>query len=104
MNYIRLFIFIEIILLLGGCGTVGKSFDMSKVANIANDITNQSDVKKMFGEPFKTGIQNGKSIWVYEDHLYSIISENESKDLIITFNADGIVQSHQFMSSRPASN
>ena len=100
MSHIRIFIFIGTILLLGGCGTVGESFNTSNVANIANGVTTQ----QMFGEPFKTGIQNGQPVWVYEDHRYSIVSENKSKDLIITFNSDGIVQSHQFMSSMPPSN
>jgi len=104
MNHIRIFIFVGIILLLIGCGTVGDSFNESNVDNIANGVTTQLDVKKMFGKPFKTGVQNGQAVWVYEDHRYSIVSENKSKDLIITFNSDGIVESHQFMSSIPASN
>jgi hypothetical protein len=104
MNQIRIFIFVGIILFLCGCGTVGASFNTSNIANIANGVTTQLDVKKMFGEPFKAGVQNGQPVWVYEDHRYSIVNENKSKDLIITFNSDGIVQSHQFMSSIPASN
>ena len=58
---------------------------------------------KIFGKPFKIGIQNGQSVWVYEDHHYSIIHEGASKDLIIIFSPNGIVQSYQFMSSKPAS-
>jgi len=103
MNYIGLVIVVGIVLISNGCGTVGKSFNTSKVESIVNGITTRSDIKKMFGEPFKIGIQNGQPIWVYEDHLYSIIHEETSKDLIIIFSPDGIVQSHQFMSSKPAS-
>ena len=101
MNYIGLAIVVGIVLISNGCCTVGKSFNTSKVESIVNGITTRSDIKKMFGEPFKIGIQNGQPIWVYEDHHYSIIRE-ESKDLIIIFSPDGIVQSHQFMSSKPA--
>ena len=103
MNYIGLVIVVGIILISNGCGTVGKSFNTSKVESNVNGITTQSDIKKMFGEPFKIGIQNGQPIWVYEDSHYSIIREETSKDLIIIFNPDGIVQSYQFMSSKPAS-
>ena len=103
MNYIGLVIVVGIILISNGCGTVGKSFNTSKVESIVNGITTQSDIKKMFGEPFKIGIQNGQPIWVYEDNYYSIIREETFKDLIIIFNPDGIVQSYQFMSSKPAS-
>jgi hypothetical protein len=90
------------ILISNGCGTAGKSFNASKVESIVNGITTRSDIKIMFGEPFKIGIQNGQPIWVYEDHYYSIIREETSKDLIIIFSPDGIVQSYQFMSSKPA--
>ena len=101
MNYIGLVIVVGIFLISNGCGTVGKSFNTSKVESIVNGITTRSDIKKMFGEPFKVGVQNGQSIWVYEDHHYSIIHEDTSKDLIIIFSPDGIVQSYQFMSSKP---
>ena len=103
MNYIGLIILVGTILLPGGCGTAGKSFNASKIGSIVNGTTTQSDIKKIFGEPFKTGIQNGQPIWVYEDHHYSIISNDSSKDLIIIFGPNGVVQSHQFMSSKPAS-
>ena len=103
MNYVGLVIIVGIILISNGCGTVGKSFNTSKVESIVNGITTRSDIKKMFGEPFKIGIQNGQPIWVYEDHHYSIIGEETSKDQIIIFSQDGIVQSYQLMSSKPAS-
>ena len=103
MNYIGLIILVGIILLPGGCGTAGKSFDTSKVESIVNGTSTRSDIKKIFGEPFKTGIQNGQPIWVYEENHYSIIREETSKDLIIIFSPDGMVQSYQFMSSKPAS-
>ena len=103
MNYIGLIILVGTILLPGGCGTAGKSFNASKIGSIVNGTTTRSDIKKIFGEPFKTGIQNGQPIWVYEDHHYSIISNDSSKDLIIIFGPNGVVQSHQFMSNKPAS-
>ena len=102
MNYIGLVIVVGIILIPNGCGTVGKSFNASKVESIVNGITTRSDIKKMFGEPFKIGIQNSQPVWIYEDHHYSIIGNDTSKDLIIIFGLDGIVQSHQFMSNEPA--
>ena len=102
MNYIGLVFVVGIISISNGCGTVGKNFNTSEVENIVNGTTTQSDLKKMFGKPFKIGIQNGQPIWIYEDHHYSILREETSKDLIIIFGLDGIVQSHQFMSNEPA--
>jgi hypothetical protein len=48
-------------------------------------------------------VQNGQIIWIYEDHLYSILRSETSNDLIIIFRSDGIVESHQYMSSKPSS-
>jgi len=103
MNYIGLIIFIGIILISNGCGTAGKSFDTSTARTILNGTTTRSEIKKIFGEPFKTGVQNGQPVWTYENHHYSILSDDTSEDLIIIFSSDGIVQSHQFMSSKPSS-
>ena len=103
MNYIGLIIYIGIILISNGCGTAGKSFDTSTTSSILNGTTTRSEIKKIFGEPFKTGIQNGQPVWAYENHHYSILSDDMSEDLIIIFSSDGIVQSHQFMSSKPSS-
>ena len=102
MNLIRLISIVAVVLILSGCGNVGKDFNTSKVESIVNGTTTQSDIKKLLGKPFKTGIQNGQPIWVYENHNYSIISKNKSKDLMITFDPVGIVKSYQFMSSDPA--
>ena len=101
MNHIGIVIVAGIVLISNGCGTVGKSFNTSKVESVVNGISTQSDIKKMFGKPFKIGVQNGQPISVYEDNHYSIISEGASKDLIIIFSPNGIVQSYQFMSSKP---
>ena len=91
------------ILAIGGCGgTVGKKFNTSKVENIINGTTTQKEIKNMFGKPFKTGIQNRKSVWVYEDNRYNLLRNETSKDLIIVFGPTGVVQSHQFMSNEPS--
>jgi hypothetical protein len=102
MNFIGIISIVAIIIVSSGCGNVGKKFNTSKIENIINGTTTQSDIKKLLGKPFKTGIQNGYSIWIYEDHHYSIIRKDQSKDLIITFDPNGIVKSYQFMSSELA--
>ena len=102
MNYIGLIIIVGIILTLGGCGgTVGGNFKTSEVENIVNNTTTQMEIKNMFGKPFKTGIQNGQPIWIYEYNRYHLLANGASKDLVIIFGPNGVVQSHQFMSSEP---
>ena len=80
---------------------VGKNFDESKTKNIANGITTQAEIKIIFGKPFKTGIQNGQPVCVYEYNRYYLIDNDVSKDLIVVFSPMGVVQSHQFMTNEP---
>ena len=99
MSHVRLIVVLGMFLISFGCGTAGKNFNSSKVENIVNGTTTKTDLKKMIGEPFKTGIQNGQPIWIYEDHRYSAIGNDKSKDLIIIFGPDGLVKSHRFMTT-----
>ena len=99
MRCIVLIISLGIAWVLGGCGTVGKDFDEFRTANITNGITTQAEIKIMFGKPFKTGIQNGQLVWVYEHNRYYLIDNDAFKDLVIVFGPNGVVQSHQFMTS-----
>ena len=103
MRYTLMIIVMTLILAIGGCGgTVGKKFNTSKVENIINGTTTQAEIKNIFGKPFKTGIQNGKPVWVYEYNRYHLLRNETSKDLIIVFGPSGVVQSHQFMSNEPS--
>ena len=99
MKYLIASVLLGSLLAFGGCGTVGKDFDASKVLKIANGTTTRAEIRKMFGEPFKMGTQNGLPVWVYEYNLYYSIEADKSKNLVVIFGSDGVVQSHQFMSS-----
>ena len=99
MKYLIMGILLGSLLALGGCGTAGKDFNESKVSKITNGTTTRGEIRKMFGEPFKTGTQNGLPVWVYEYNLYYSIENDKSKNLVVVFSSDGVVQSHQFMSS-----
>ena len=103
MRYTVIIIVTIFVLAFGGCGgTVGEKFNTPKVENIINGTTTQAEIKTTFGKPFKTGIQNGKPIWVYEYNRYNLLRNDTSKDLIIVFGSSGVVQSHQFMSNEPS--
>ena len=79
MRYVTPIIFIGIVLNLAGCGTIGNNFNASKAKNIVNGISTPEDIKIMFGEPFKTGVQNGQPIWVYEHNRYHLINDNTQR-------------------------
>ncbi|MDH5763478.1 MAG: hypothetical protein OEZ51_10875 [Nitrospinota bacterium] len=85
-----------------GCGTVGKDFDIDAAQTIENGKTTREDIAVMFGEPFKTGIQNGFPIWIYEQNKYKVIGKDSSKGLIVEFDHKGIVRHHSVSSNEPA--
>jgi len=84
-------------LALAGCGTTGKNFDETLVDSIVPGSTSRTDVLVILGKPFKKGIQNNKEVWIYEYNQYKAIGDETSKDIFITFNQDGIVESRQLM-------
>jgi outer membrane protein assembly factor BamE (lipoprotein component of BamABCDE complex) len=90
-----------ILFILGGCGTTGENFDESRVDKIINGSTTASEVKHLLGQPLKKGIQNGKTVWIYEYNQYRSIGDDASKDIFITFDDNNIVSSHQLMTSNP---
>ncbi len=84
-----------------GCGTVGRNFDESLYANIAKGTTTQNDIQAMFGPPFKKGVQNGLPVWTYEYNYVNSFGTDIVKDMIIVFEKNGVVKSHQLMTNTP---
>ena len=84
-----------------GCATVGKNFDESLYANIAKGTTTHKEIQSMFGPPFKKGIQNGYPVWTYEYNYVNALGSDIIKDMIIVFEKNGVVKSHQLMTNTP---
>jgi len=88
------------VLTLGtGCFTVGRNFVSTPVKRIEKGVTTKADVKKEFGEPFRTGLDDGYESWTYVYNRWTPISQTRSKDLYIVFNKDGTVRSYTFNSN-----
>ncbi len=85
-----------------GCGTVGKDFDIEKARSIENGKTTREDIAQMFGKPFKTGIQNGHPIWIYEQSKYKAVGDDTSKSLTVEFDDNGVVKNYTVTSNEPA--
>lgn len=79
-----------------GCGTVGKNFDSSRVKNIQNHKTTQSDILDWFGVPYKEGTENDHTMWTYQFDKWKAIGENESKDLVILFDDNNVVKAYRY--------
>ncbi len=87
---------------IAGCGTVGSDFSVERAQSIENGKTTKEDIAQMFGEPFKTGIQNGHPVWVYEKSKWALIGDEPSKSLIVEFDDKGVVRHHSISSNEPA--
>jgi outer membrane protein assembly factor BamE (lipoprotein component of BamABCDE complex) len=94
-------VFLAAVILLAGCGSIGKDFDASQVKRITQGTTTKQEIQNMFGEPFRTGIQNGNPVWVYEKSIYRAIGEDTTKSLIVEFDEYDVVRKYQVMSNVP---
>ena len=90
------FLALLLVTFLNGCGTVGKNFDSSRVTNIQNNQTSQSQILDWFGVPFKEGNENGRTMWTYQYDQWKAIGDNESKDLVILFDDSNIVKAYRY--------
>lgn len=80
-----------------GCmPTVGQAFPVYKIRQIEIDKTSQAEVRQMFGDPWRTGLENGKRTWTYGEYGVNI-----SRDLVIRFDDNNVVKSYSFSSSLP---
>lgn len=82
-----------------GCLAAGRNFDSQPVGGIVKGVTNRAEVERLFGPPFRTGIDDGYDSWTYAYNRWSLFSEARSKDLYIVFNKDGTVRSYTFNSN-----
>ena len=83
-------------LTLAGCATVGEDFPKQKVAQIHIGETNREAIESMFGEPWRTGLEDGKRTWTYGRYRWSLFSEAQTTDLVVRFDDNGTVSSYVF--------
>ncbi|MDD5772112.1 MAG: outer membrane protein assembly factor BamE [bacterium] len=95
---IRIFLVMSLFLVFFpfGCATVGRDFAVSEVNKIQTGKTTLSEVRSMFGSPWRVGIENGKKIWTYGKYHYRLFGETSTKDLVIVFDDKGTVESYTF--------
>jgi hypothetical protein len=87
--------------LLAGCATVGREFPFASVGHIIIGETDREDILRMFGEPWRTGIEDGNKTWTYAHYHYSIFGPERARDLLIRFDQEGKVASYSFNTSYP---
>lgn len=95
-------VFLVLTAFLGtGCVTMGRDFPTDPVKSIVNGKTTREDVRAAFGTPYQMGIEDGMESWTYYKIRYRGPKKTRSKELHITFDKQGIVDSHSFTSTEP---
>lgn len=79
-----------------GCATVGQDFATHNVDQIQVGETTRAEIQSMFGEPWRTGVEDGKRTWTYGKYRWSAFGDAETTDLVVRFNSDGTVSSYVF--------
>lgn len=87
-------------LLLTGCATVGHRFPTGDVAAITIGETTQREIQDRFGSPWRTGIEDGLVTWTYGHYRYRLFKDAETEDLLVRFNAAGVVVSYAFNTTK----
>lgn len=85
---------------LTGCFSVGQEFAGSRVPEIKIGKTTKQEVTDIFGTPWRTGMEDGRTTWTYGIYKYSLFGADDTQDLLIRFDPQGIVRSYTFSSTR----
>ena len=88
--------------ILCGCMTLGKPFEVAPVPSIELGKTTDKDLNRMFGEPYRTGIEDGSNTATWLHYKLSVFGDQRTRDLYVKFNSDGTVKSYAFNSNIPA--
>ncbi|HKI49107.1 MAG TPA: hypothetical protein VKA69_07250 [Desulfobacteria bacterium] len=98
---VSLFSALFITMFLAGCGSTGKNFPVTHVNDIQNGKTTQLQILDWFGVAFEEGVRNGNPMWTYQFDTYNSlgIGKDNSKELVILFDKDHIVQAYRYASN-----
>ena len=83
------------------CMTVGDDFAVGKVTHIQIGKTTEKDVRQMFGQPWRTGLEDGQRTWTYGYYKYNLVGASQTRDLVIRYDDKGVVRSYTFNSTYP---
>lgn len=88
-------------LALLGCLTVGEAFPVAPVSRIEIGSTTQEQVRRTFGPPWRTGLEDGQEIWTWGHYRYALFGGTRTRDLVVRFDERDVVVSYSFNSSFP---
>lgn len=86
---------------MAGCVTVGRPFPADFVSKITIGQTTRPQVEQRLGAPFRTGNDSGNPTATYLHYRLGVFSQPLTKDLTITYGADGKVKGFTFSANQP---
>ena len=87
--------------LLAGCITVGHEFPFKQVGDIKIGETTVDDIQAQFGNPVRTGVENGNLVWSYVHFKGSIFGKFEGRDLTVKFDSQNRVTTYNYSTTDP---
>lgn len=84
-----------------GCASVGRDFPVQPVRQLEIGTTTRADVQRMFGDPWRMGVEDGQRTWTYALYRWSLFGGATTRDLKIRYDGHGVVRSYTFSSSDP---
>lgn len=87
---------------LVSCATVGHEFAEDKVALIRIGQSTSEDIRRMFGNPWRTGIDDGVTTWTYGLYRYGAFRDAQTSDLVVRFDDKGVVSSYTYNTTEGA--
>jgi len=87
---------VALALMAGACASVGRDFPVSPVSEIQIGRTTQSEIRAMFGEPWRIGLEDGRRTWTYGRYKYRLFGDPSTSDLVVRFDANNVVVSYSF--------
>ena len=94
--FLRLILILTLVMFVSGCITFGKDFPEANVYTISIGVTTKNEIRKLFGSPWLSGVQDGKPAWTYGIYDYSLFGERNAKDLVVQFDDRGKVSSFTY--------
>jgi len=88
-----------VVLVGSGCFSVGQGFKVDGVKSIDMGKTTREEIRGLFGEPWRTGVENGQRTWTYGHYRYSAFGPAMTRDLVVRFDDKGIVVAYNFNST-----
>ena len=80
---------------------VGRAFPTDDIGRLQIGQTTRDEVHTMFGEPWRTGLEDGRRTWTYGHYRYKLFGTTETRDLVVRFDAKGVVVSYTFNAAPP---